>query len=344
MPRFRRVPAGAPEPVPATVLPAPGSPSEPFGDPAVDPDTDLGDDEWEEEDEERAERPPRPPASERPMFVMSSVLTIVALLALAFVVTMEVISPVRHARDQTVAYAQLRSDLANAVAPVTQTDDRGRLYPPGTPIAVLTIPQIGLQEVVLEGTTSGVLMSGPGHRRDTPFPGQAGICVLMGRQSAYGGPFKWIHQLVPGAVFSVTTGQGRQVFRVLDVRVAGDLEPPPLKAGGSRIILITAAGRDWVPEGVLRVDADLVGTVQPAGPRPLTLANLPTAEKALQGDPSVWVSIVLLCQALLLAAVGVTVARYRWGGWQAWLVGGPLLLALAIAISNQVACLLPNLM
>src|SRR5262249_21366768 len=157
------------------------------------------------------------------------------------------------ARDQTVAFAQLRSDLANAVAPVTQTDDRGRLYPLGTPIGVLTIPQTGLREVIFEGTTSAVLMSGPGHRRDTPFPGPAGICVVMGRQSAYGGPFKWIHQLSPGAVFSVTTGQGRQVFRVLDVRRAGDLEPPALKPGGSRIILITAAGRDWVPEGVLRV-------------------------------------------------------------------------------------------
>ena len=33
----------------------------------------------------------------------------------------------------------------------------------------------------MEGTSSGTLMSGPGHRRDTPFPGQAGVSVIVGR-------------------------------------------------------------------------------------------------------------------------------------------------------------------
>jgi len=34
----------------------------------------------------------------------------------------------------------------------------------------------------------------------------------------------------------------------------------------------------------------------------------------------------------------------RWGRWQTWLAGGPVLLALALTTSDQVARLLPNLL
>ena len=37
----------------------------------------------------------------------------------------------------------------------------------------MQIPAIGLHDVVIvEGTDSGDLRDGPGHRRDTPLPGQ----------------------------------------------------------------------------------------------------------------------------------------------------------------------------
>jgi sortase A len=286
----------------------------------------------------------RPPAVDRPLYVVSSMLTIVSVLALTFGLTVGLIGSVRHARDQQTGYATLRGQLANATAVVSQTDEKGRLQRLGTPLAVLDIPQIGVREVVFEGTTSGVLSSGPGHRRDTPMPGQEGTSVIMGRQAAYGGPFKNLRDLAPGNVFTVTTGQGRQTFRVIARRLAGDPVPPPVKAGKGRLILISAAGVPWVPEGTLRVDADLVSTTQPAGPRPLTAASLPTPERALEGDPSVWVWVMLLTQALFGAAVAVTWGRFRWGGWQAWLVGGPLLLALGVALADQIAQLLPNLL
>lgn len=290
--------------------------------------------------------PPRPPATgrDRPLFVPSSVMTIVSVMALTFLVTIGVAGSVRHARDQQTAYADFRAELANATAPVTQTDERGRLHPLGTAVAVLDIPQIGVREVVFEGTTSGVLRSGPGHRRDSAFPGQEGVCVLMGRQAAYGGPFKDIKHLRKGQVFTVWSGQGKAVYRVIGTRRAGDVAPPPVAAGKGRIILITAAGSTWVPQGTVRLDADLVSKVQPTGPRPLTTTALPGPERALQGDPSVWISVLLVSQLLFAASVAVTWARYRWGGWQAWLAGGPLLLAIGMSLSDLVARLLPNLM
>lgn len=292
--------------------------------------------------------PPRPTASrppaERPFYVVSSVITTVSLMALTFMLTISVIGGVKHARDQQTAFATLRGNLANATVQVTQTDEKGRLYPLGNPVAVLDVPQIGLREVVLEGTTSGVLRSGPGHRRDSALPGQEGVSVLMGRQAAFGGPFHDIRHLRKGQVFTVTTGQGTARYRVIGVRRAGDPAPPLVEAGQGRMILVTAAGGDWVPQGTLRVDADLVTPVQPSGPRPLTAATLPLAERPLQGEQGVWVWVLLLGQLLLAASVAVTWARYRWGVWQAWTAGGPLLLAIGITLSGQVVRLLPNLM
>lgn len=283
-------------------------------------------------------------AQDRPLYVLSSVLTIVSIMALTFMATISVVGGVRHARDQQTAFALLRGQLATATAPVTQTDAKGRLQALGTPVAVLDIPQIGLREVVLEGTTSGVLRSGPGHRRDSALPGQEGVSVLMGRQAAFGGPFHEIKHLRRGQVFTVTTGQGRATYRVIGVRRAGDPAPPLVQAGKGRMILMTAAGGDWVPQGTLRVDADLVSAVQPSGPRPLTATSLPLPERPLQGEPGVWVWVLLLTQLLFAASVAVTWARFRWGAWQAWTAGGPLLLAIGIALSAQVARLLPNLM
>ncbi|MFD1273890.1 sortase domain-bontaining protein [Streptomyces kaempferi] len=71
---------------------------------------------------------------------------------------------------------------------MAQTDQQGDLLAPGTPVALIDIPAAHLHQVVLEGTDSGVLTDGPGHRRDTPLPGQSGTSVLMGRAAAYGGP------------------------------------------------------------------------------------------------------------------------------------------------------------
>ena len=119
----------------------------------------------------------------------AAVLLLTTLLVV-FLADLSVVGALRHYRDQRTAYDGLRAALAEGTAPVGQTDAEGQLLPLGTPVALLEIPQIGLREVVLEGTTAGVLVSGPGHRRDSPLPGQAGTSVLFGRQAAFGGPFR----------------------------------------------------------------------------------------------------------------------------------------------------------
>ena len=269
-------------------------------------------------------------------------LILLAIVMLGMVLHMTVVAHLRHARVQQIAAADFRAVLASAEAPTGQLDRDGKLHPLGTTVAVLQIPAIGLNEAVFSGTTSGVLMDGPGHRRSTVLPGQAGTAEILGRRAAYGGPFRDLGKLSSGDTITVVTGQGIHAYQVMGVRHAGDLAPPPLSAGRGRLTLITADGQPFLPEDVLRVDAELTTPAQPASQRPL--ATVAPAERDLAGDNDAWMTLVLWGQALLLAAVGLAWARKRWGKRQTWLVAVPVLGMLGIAVSDQIGRLLPNLM
>lgn len=273
----------------------------------------------------------------------ATALSVLAALLLGFVAYVLLVGPIVHARAQSLAYAQLREDLATGVAPLGQVRDNA-LLAPGTPIALLELPGSGVREVVREGTTAGVLTGGPGHRRDTVLPGQAGTSVLFGRSDAYGGPFGDIAELPVGRVISVTTGQGRHDYKVTAVRQAGDPVAAPLPPLAGRLTLVTATGAPFLPSGTVRVEAELVSPVQPSAKRVVNAAALTQAERPLEGDPSTLFGVVLWSQALLLAACGLVCARLRWGLRQAWLVGVPVVAALFAALAHAVAQLLPNLL
>lgn len=299
---------------------------------------------------ETAQPQPEPAAPPKAGFpfrkVISTALIILSASLLGFTVYIGFVSSLFYDRAQHIAYANFRVDLAKALAPYGPLDpnDPTKLLAPGSAMAVIDIPEIGLHAVVFEGTTSGVLEKGPGHLRDTQYPGQVGTSEIMGRAATYGGPFGRIGELRPGDTFSVTTGQGTARYRVLDQRHAHDREPPPATAGHGRLILATAEGWPFLPSGVLRVDADLVSAAQPAPPMVLTLANLSPAEQALAGDPSAWLPLVLWGQGLFLAAGLITWARTRWGRWQVWIVAVPVLGFLGLSVADQVARLFLNLM
>lgn len=248
-------------------------------------------------------------------------------------------------RAQHDDYAEFRAELAQATAPtgLTQPGNPGELLTLGSPVAVLNIPQTGLNAVVLEGTTGGVLEAGPGHLRDSPLPGQRGVSVIMGRQAAYGGPFGRISSLSPGAIFTVTTGAGVSRYRVLDVRRPGD-PVPPVPAGGGRLVLATADGYPFVPTGVLRVDANLISAPKPVSSMVISAATILPSEQALGVDAGAEVPMALWGEALVLAAVGLSWLGSRWGRWQTRIVALPVLVYLAAAVADQVVRLLPNLM
>ena len=291
-----------------------------------------------------------PPAAR----LWGALLTTVGVLLLVVTADLLLFGHLKHLRDQRVAFDELRSDLANGTAPVNQTTDDGKLLPLGKPLGIIDFPALDLHEVFLEGTTSGVLESGVGHRRDTVMPGQLGTSVLMGRRTAFGGPFSALTELPLGVGLTVTDGLGEKLpFRVVAVRFGGDPVPAP-PATGARITFVTATGGAYQPQGGVRVDADLVAgattrsgapvQAAAAGARPLTSTILPDSEKPMGGSTRAWPRIALGLMIMMPLSAGATWARYRWGRWQTWLAAMPPLLAAALWTSDAVIQLLPNLL
>ncbi len=245
-----------------------------------------------------------------------------------------------HARAQHVLYGQLRGELAAQTAPT------GGVIEPGSPVALLTIPTLGLTEVVVEGTASGDLRSGPGHRRDTVLPGQQGVSIVYGRAATYGAPFKQVATLRPGDGLAVTTANGEFVYRVDGVRREGDALPGALAPGGARITLVTAEGDGpfaaIAPSRTVYVDATLVGDAAVGdGGRP---SSVPDSERALAADPAVLPVLVLCLQGLLLAAIATTLALARMPRRVVWVLAAPIVVALAWASTDAAVQLLPNLL
>ncbi|SHI13610.1 sortase [Streptomyces sp. 3214.6] len=271
-------------------------------------------------------------------------LLALAALLLGITAQLLLVSGAQEHSAQHAAFDELRGQLALGTAPVAQTDQQGRLLAPGTPVALVAVPRLGMSQVVLEGTDSTVLTDGPGHRRDTPLPGQAGTSVLMGRAAAYGGPFGRLSSLTEGDRFTVTTGQGRATYQVLDLRRAGDPAPAPPAAGRGRLVLVTATGPRFMPAGVLRVDADLVSAPFQTPAAVIRSGTLPGSEEPLARPAGVPWPLVMWLQALLLASVAAVWAWHRWGRHQTWIVFAPVVAVLGLQVATRTTELLPNLL
>jgi sortase A len=294
-------------------------------------------------------RPPRDPAVPVPPLspraqLFRAMLIVVAVLCVSLMLELLVVSGFEQRAAQQRLFDSFRSQLAIGTAPTGPTDYEGEVLALGDPVAYLEVPSIGLRQVVVEGTTPSALFSGPGHRRDTPLPGQEGIAIVMGRRGSFGGPFARISELEEGDAIRVTTGQGTFDYEVLVVRRDGDPVPEPPEAGASRLMLATADGEAFVPNGVLRVDAEL--TTEAVGGSALLIApdSLPASEQLMAADTSTLYALVLWLELLVALVAAAIWAWHRWSRAKAWVVFLPPLMLVGLLVSNEVARLMPNLL
>jgi sortase A len=284
-----------------------------------------------------------PPLSPRLQLIRAPIVMML-ILSVTLLAQLSVVSAAQHTAAQQRAFDNFRAKLAKGTAPIGPTDADGHLLKIGTAVAYIEIPSIGVHEVVGEGTTPGVLFNGPGHRRDTPLPGQIGTSVLLGRRAAFGGPFADISGLSKGDTIAVTTGQGIFHYKVLGVRHEGDTNPAPPDTGSARVVLATAAGTPFLPDGVVFVDADLDGDAVVGPARLFGASSLPAEEKLMAGDTrTLWVLAFWLQAMIVLSVVGVW-AWHRWGRARAWVVFLPPLLLVGLFVCGEAARLLPNLL
>lgn len=274
-----------------------------------------------------------------PIEITGSVFMMVALVCLWIVIQLLLLGGLQHDRAQQLMYQDFRHQLASTEAPL------GPVIDVGDPVALVTVQEIGLDEVVVEGTASGDLLAGPGHLRNTPLPGQQGTSVVLGRATTYGAPFSRIGELTEGMGITVVMAQGTQEFTVIGVRRAGDPLPPPPEPGVARLVLVSGEGTGRLagisPGTALYVDAEAdKGFPAPAG-RPLAV---PKAEQVMAIDSGAWPLLALCLAALVGLATAVVLALRRWTALLVWIVAAPLVIALAWSTTDVVMRLLPNLM
>lgn len=282
---------------------------------------------------------PRSTPGRRRQVLLAVALTGSAL-ALGLLLHMWLIGRIQHSASQQRLHDQFRAALAQGTAPTGGLDATGRPVRGGTPMGVLEIRRLGVREVVVEGTAAANLFRGPGHRRDTVFPGQAGTSVILGRRSLYGGPFASIGTLRRGDEILVTTAQGNFRFLVIGVRRAGDPLPPVRARAAARLELVTAAGSTIAPDGVVRLDAELDG--QAVAARPQGTTALPGEEQEFSGDVRSMAILALWLQALLVVAVAAVWSWRRWGRAQTWVVFAPLLVLVGTRVGGELLRLIPN--
>lgn len=244
---------------------------------------------------------------------------------------------ISQARAQDLLYDEFRVQLAGATAPI------GPLVPAGDPVALITIPRLEVEQVVVEGTSSGDTLAGPGHLRNTVLPGQLGTSVVMGRAATYGGPFGALGELSPGDRITIVVAQGEVDFSVVGVRRPGDPLPQPVAEGAARLTLVTAEGSGRLsglaPDSVLFVDADAVdGFPAPPGRPPV----VPDSEKPLATDSGALPLLAFFLTLLLALTLGVVAARQRWSTAAVWVLACPVAIALSWATTDVVMRLLPN--
>lgn len=85
------------------------------------------------------------------------------------------------------------------------------------PVARLTVPELGIAEIVLAGANGRTLAFGPAHLAGTAAPGAAGHSVLTGHRDTH---FTFLRDLRPGQEIQVQRPDGGwQGYRVVETAV-----------------------------------------------------------------------------------------------------------------------------
>lgn len=111
-------------------------------------------------------------------------------------------SRVQHKLDRQLASPELKQRYRNKSLQV------------GDSLTRIKIPKIGVDVVVVEGTSASALRAGAGHYPETPLPCEEGNVGIAGHRTTYGKPFTNIDRLSPGDTIILETPIGECTYEV----------------------------------------------------------------------------------------------------------------------------------
>ena len=269
-----------------------------------------------------------PPSSRR---AAALAMSLIGLLLVGFIVYLYGLSGLAEAHAQSTLYKTFAAQLGAATTPV------GNNAPEGAPVAIIDIPELGISGlVIVEGTTSADLTHGPGLLPSSAFPGQAGVSEVYGRAAMFGGPFEHLMELNRGDRITVVTGQGTSTY---SVESFGDTAHPAADPHANQLVLYTADSSILATD-YEQVTADLVSQPKPSAASKGTAS---AREAPLAGDAGVAIPLILWSEALIVVVLGALALTRRWSASMVLLYSTPAALAVAWAVYENLAILLPNL-
>lgn len=203
---------------------------------------------------------------------------------------------------------------------------------PGHPVARLEIPEIGVDQVVVEGVGAAQLSLGPGHYPGTPLPGQPGNAGIAGHRTTHGAPFYDLNELVPGDRLTAVTLQGSFHYVVVRSEVVAPVDSSVLDPSSSPELTLTTCTPRFSAARRLVVVARLVSPVAPPGsPSPAHPSAAATdPDPLLQASDWLWVGVWGV--AVVAAAVAIGLARRTLRGGRPWMVVAVAAPAAAVAL------------
>lgn len=109
----------------------------------------------------------------------------------------------------------------------------------GRALTRIAMPAIGVETLVVEGTSPAALRAGAGHYPNTPLPGQTGNVAIAGHRTTYGRPFNRLDELATGSEIWLSTPVGDFLYVV---------SPPPssfVDVNGNRSNPMVTTPRNW---------------------------------------------------------------------------------------------------
>jgi sortase A len=85
----------------------------------------------------------------------------------------------------------------------------------GDPLTRIIVPDLGVNAVVVEGTSPAALRAGAGHYPNTPLPGEVGNVAIAGHRTTYGKPFNRLDEVPVGAQVRLETPLATYIYRVI---------------------------------------------------------------------------------------------------------------------------------
>jgi sortase A len=115
----------------------------------------------------------------------------------------------------------------------------------GEPMAIIRIPRIHLNMVVVQGTSTGDLKKGPGHYPDSPYPWEdRGRTAIAGHRTTYLHPFWSLDRMRRGDLIELVTEFGTFRYHVTSVDVVLPTDTWILKqTSGPSLLLTTCTPR-----------------------------------------------------------------------------------------------------